>query len=275
MKKALVTCLSAAALIVGCGDDTATGGGATGGGGAAGTGGSPTSGGNAATGGGTSDGGGGAAAGVELLDPTQDQLGKSYKEWAGAWWQWAYGLPATNHPLLDDTGEFCAAGQTGDMFFLGGTFGGTPVTRSCTIPASKTIFFPIVNTTWDNAGLNPVDYSTDAENQAGASTFIDSVDDYSLEIDGTSWTKAELQPYRVGAYQSTYDVPATDSLYDLFGFPVEVSGTVDPTFGDGIYAMVALPPGAHTIHISALATQGTPDTADDFAIDVSYNLTIQ
>jgi hypothetical protein len=39
-------------------------------------------------------------------------------------------------------------GQRGPIWFLGGFFGGTddkPVTRTCSVPADKVLFFPVAN----------------------------------------------------------------------------------------------------------------------------------
>lgn len=61
-----------------------------------------------------------------------------------AWWSWAAGSPSGRNPVEDDTGEFCAVDQPSDLWFLAGTFGGS-VTRSCDIPAGRTLVAPVVN----------------------------------------------------------------------------------------------------------------------------------
>src|SRR5262249_28672533 len=132
----------------------------------------------------------GGVAPYEILDPMAAHFGMDYQGWAGAWWQWTYSLPFTNHPLFDDVGTYCAAGHGGDVFFPGGTFNGPTAMRTCTSPAASAIFIPLVNTSWDNAGLEPQDYYTDMELQDGASGFIDAMDDYSIEIDGDTYDMA-------------------------------------------------------------------------------------
>jgi hypothetical protein len=69
--------------------------------------------------------------------------GLSYPEWAAVWLQWAVAAPADRNPLLDQTGEFCAEGQRGPVWFLAGTWTGAPVSRECTVPAGTALFFPI------------------------------------------------------------------------------------------------------------------------------------
>src|SRR6185436_2277754 len=79
-----------------------------------------------------------------IYNPQATVFGKRYSDWAGAWWQWVYAVPGTHHPLLDTTGEHCALGQSGEVFYLGGTFGGD-ATRRCRVPKGKALFFPLIN----------------------------------------------------------------------------------------------------------------------------------
>src|SRR5512143_733910 len=91
----------------------------------------------------------------------QDGQGK-YAMLTAIWWQWAFSQPAVDvggtnsNPVLDSTGAYAAAGQEDGIgpadrfFFLAGTFGGDAV-RTVTVPAGKTLFFPINNWDVDNA----------------------------------------------------------------------------------------------------------------------------
>jgi hypothetical protein len=73
--------------------------------------------------------------------------GKTYGEWSAAWWQWAGSIPSDTNPIGDTTGEFCDLGQSGPVWFLAGTFGGT-AERTCTIPAGRAILYPLINQVW-------------------------------------------------------------------------------------------------------------------------------
>ena len=64
------------------------------------------------------------------------------------WWQWAYSLPYTAHPLFDTADA--SAGQHGKVWFLGGNFTGAADTRTAVIPRGKFLFFPILNTMMDD-----------------------------------------------------------------------------------------------------------------------------
>ncbi len=81
-----------------------------------------------------------------VLGPYYAWYGHTYEEWAAAWWQWAYSLPADEtHPLIADGEMDCSAGQKGNVWFLGGNFAGSEANRTCEVPAGKALFFPIVN----------------------------------------------------------------------------------------------------------------------------------
>lgn len=68
------------------------------------------------------------------------------------WWEWALSIPTGQNPMLDPTGEDCMIGQRGELWFLAGVFavnGGT-VTRACSVPADKALFFPVINSFVNN-----------------------------------------------------------------------------------------------------------------------------
>jgi hypothetical protein len=57
------------------------------------------------------------------------------------WWQVMLSIPTTVNPLLDTAGADCMVGQRGPVWFLAGTFGGGPVTRTCSIPEGEMAVF--------------------------------------------------------------------------------------------------------------------------------------
>jgi hypothetical protein len=80
-----------------------------------------------------------------VLVPQSNQvLQDLYELGAKEWLRWVMDVPWSTGPVPDTTGASCGQGQTGPMWFLAGT-GGGPVTRSCTIPKNKRLFFPLVN----------------------------------------------------------------------------------------------------------------------------------
>ena len=66
--------------------------------------------------------------------------GQTYGEWAADWWKWALEAPASAHPLLDATGENCGVNQSGQVWFLAGSFVG-PVTVRARCPWDRRCSF--------------------------------------------------------------------------------------------------------------------------------------
>jgi hypothetical protein len=200
------------------------------------------------------------------LPLTGEYEGKTFESWTETWWQWVFGLPVTGHPLFDATGDDCGAGQGGPVWFLGGTFDGQPTTRSCTIPAGKSLFFPIVNAVWDNGGVPLEDQMTNAEMQAGLTEWLDEATHLKLTIDGEEIT--DLTAYRLGPVQFSYTLAASDSLYDNWGLTGWDGTTIDPSFTEGYWILFApLPAGEHDLALYA--------ELGDFVIDVTYQLTVE
>lgn len=81
-----------------------------------------------------------------LLVPTTETVsGVSQVEWSQRWWQWAFSFESIRSPVADRTGAMCASRQSGDVWFLAGTYGTRRTERACTVPYGKTLFFPLIN----------------------------------------------------------------------------------------------------------------------------------
>src|SRR3972149_2756089 len=89
-----------------------------------------------------------------VLPVNSNSYGMTYGEWSARWWQWALSMPVDKNPLLDTAD--CSKGQSGKVWFLAGTFGGS-VERKCTMPAEKAILFPIINAEWSVVEANSID----------------------------------------------------------------------------------------------------------------------
>lgn len=85
-------------------------------------------------------------AGSDVVVPSTELVaGLSQTEWSSRWWQWAFSFERVRSPIADKTGALCASRQTGELWFLAGTYGSHRVERTCTVPAGKTLFFPLIN----------------------------------------------------------------------------------------------------------------------------------
>jgi len=192
--------------------------------------------------------------------------GNTYGEWSARWSQWVFSIPAAVNPALDDTGAHCAEGQSGQVWFLAGSFGNA-VSRTCTIPHGKALFFPIVATSFGAAVFsceptNPGVPCDVAELRAAAAEAVDSV---TLEASIDSAPLRNLNDYRVPSPVFSVTLPEDNVL----AIP---SGIYAPMVSDGYWLMLApLSAGAHTIHFKATITSGP---AEGFEIEITYHLTV-
>ena len=207
---------------------------------------------------------------TRVIDPDMVVYGRTYGEWSAAWWQWAFSIPAANHPLFD-TGD-CNVGQSGPVFFLGGKFCATgpnaPActwgvsTRSCTMPAGKAVYFPIFNgedsaPEEPNYGcgstLPPLIPGTIAELRKCVDSWTTPVTEASAEIDGKSVPNL-IRNYRVQSTVFGITMPE-GGVWEAIGENIP-AGTYYPAADDGVYLMLApLSPGHHYIHFTSGGSQ--------------------
>jgi hypothetical protein len=114
---------------------------------------------------------------ANVASPTLTIAGKSQEQWSEEWWKWAASFEDDDSPIVDRTGDLCASGQQGAVWFLAGVYGSAPVKRECTIPADKWIFFPIVNYVVASAGGCAAAVETARE-------YTDDPEELTLIIDG-------------------------------------------------------------------------------------------
>lgn len=207
-----------------------------------------------------------------IFPPQSHPYGKTYSQWAAAWWQWAFSIPAPIHPILDQTGQNAAIGQSGDVWFLAGNIGGTSE-RTATVPPGKALFVPILNTAYlgypcDDRNLPgcEVDQALEAANDVATllSFITPSMDGAKLTciIDGNA--VRHLPAYRPES-SAWYYLNLVDD--NVFGY---LAGPYHPCVDTGYYLMLEpLSAGRHTIHFTGENADGS------FSLDVTYNLKVQ
>ena len=191
--------------------------------------------------------------------------GRTYHEWAAAWWQWALSFPPATNPVIDSTGASAGEGQSGAVYFLAGTFGGT-VVRNITVPPGLYFFLPVANAEWDTVpGLeNPLDLPDPLSVQD-----LRRITAYSINntvaacwIDGVR--VANLANFR--ARSPVFSFNQDPELAAEFGYPAPYVRTA---VADGYWLMIKpLRPGRHTVRFTAR------NARSNFALDVTYNITI-
>jgi hypothetical protein len=221
------------------------------------------------------------------------------------WWQWLYQTPVNVSPEFSPAGTpsapttvDCSAGQSGHVWFLGGTFAPTSTTptasrsdvyRSCSIPAGTFLFFPILDSEWDNLFCPNTNF-TAQQLVAAAELGINDIVPGSMSavIDGFSvpGLHSGHSIFRALSPWFSYTFPA-DNVGQFFGcnFP---AGTMPPPVGhhpgaiaDGVYLLLPpLAPGVHTIHFGGeINIPSTPPPAPpagpvDFIENINYTITV-
>ena len=203
-----------------------------------------------------------------VVERNSNTFGNTYGEWSAQWWQWVLSIPAATNPNLDTTGANCGMGQAGPVWFLAGTFGASPVTRFCTVPAGKALFFAILNNVFGSAvfDCNPTVPDVVCNLAALRQSAAASMDSVRLQASLDGEPLRHLSDQRVQSPAFTLTEPA-------HGVNDVPTGTYSPQVSDGYWIMLKpLSPGPHTIHFRGEITAGVNA---GFFVDVTYNLTIQ
>lgn len=151
--------------------------------------------------------------------------------------------------------------QSGEVWFLAGTYESHRITRHCTVPYGKYIFFPVINMVYWRPVERPV--SCEAV-KAGAALNNDNLQLIEVEIDG-----ANVESPRNHR-------EASPKCFDVFGRVSKEIKTPPgyPAASDGYWIMLRpLPIGKHTIKF--LAKYDRPDGAyGELFQDVAYEITV-
>ena len=196
---------------------------------------------------------------------TQASAGTS--QLAAEWWQWAVSKPVDENPLLggdpDYSEEQCdgqpLSGASGETWFLAGTLDGSHVERTCTAPAGKQLFFPVVNYVFF---ITEPGETEEIARQA-ANDYIDG-----LVADPRFKMRVTVDGKKVKSSQ----IIRADS--PLFTATVPEGGLLPAGSYDGVtdglwVTLPSLPEGEHTIHF----TMSAPNAG--FSQDNTYYLTVE
>ena len=188
---------------------------------------------------------------------------KSYGEWSAKWWQWFSPIPTNDNPAVDRTGKKCAVGQNDPyMWYLVGT-GGGEATRTCTIPAGKAIFFPIINVECD---YTSPDLKTESDLRKCAKDDQDKVTNLQATVDGAAISG--LKEYRAQSPLFNIIVPKDN----VMGLPPGTTQAVS----DGYWILLKpLPVGKHEIHFTGSLSDFTATGPLNLVEDAKYDITIK
>jgi hypothetical protein len=193
----------------------------------------------------------------------------TYEQLAKRWTQWAMKTPWSTGPITDTTGASCAQNQQGPVWFLAGTDGGH-VDRTCTVPAFKPLYFPLVN--YFNT---PADQYVDTpEEEANYIEFFsgyfeewrDAVCSLTLRVDGEDVLGSVEELDEALWVNSLEPFPVTLGEDNWGGLP---AGVRHKALTAGHYALLLLPPGQHTVELGGTICY---DDGDTFDVGVVYDL---
>jgi hypothetical protein len=189
--------------------------------------------------------------------------GKTYRQWATEWWKQMNLTPQSQNILFDETGARVMNGisnANSNVLFLGGVFNEShTAVRTATIPAGKTLFFPILNAQFDTVGT-PMSV---AERTQLLSEALQTAKDLMVTVDDSVITN--IKAYRAPGELFSY----TTIENNISGYPAGIA--VNDVVSDGFYlAIKPLSKGQHKLQFS-----GTLPGNPDFHLDITYNLTVQ
>ena len=162
--------------------------------------------------------------------------GIPYGEWLAKWWQWSFSIPSAQHPRDAYTPEKCALNQKDpNVWFLADQLGGQEE-RTCTIPAGKAIFVPLL--------VGECDYSSpDVKSDEALRRCAMAGDEYGVieaTLDGMKLKS--LEQYRIQSGFFNITIPE-NNIYD------EPAGAYR-AFADGFFVFLEpLPAGKHDVHL--------------------------
>jgi hypothetical protein len=191
---------------------------------------------------------------------------RNVAELTAMWWQWVLGIPASESPLGDQTGEFAGVGQPykgNKAFFLVGVSGSGSVERSITVPQGTAFFFPLVNVFFVDSigrGRDRLNNPTVPQLYAIVKEQADTVHDLFVTRDDVSLLDLVQ---RVQSTPFAIKLPS-DNAFDA------PPGEYAPGVSDGYWLYLpALPPGNHKLRFG-----GSID-AFNASIDVTYHITVK
>jgi hypothetical protein len=194
----------------------------------------------------------------QVMKFTSSPMGKTFTQWSVAWWQWAYGTPATQlsvkyNALLDGTGALAANGQVGSpVFFLCGRLDSANAVRSVSIPSTSGIFLSVLSYLGDTVIYGPSATTNSIAQYVGDSIGF-SLTSITVRLDGV--TIPNLTSYSVQSDPFSLMLP-NNNLYQFLGKNAP-EATVYPAIARGFYLMfVPLSKGVHNLNFSYANTSG-------------------
>jgi hypothetical protein len=194
-----------------------------------------------------------------VLSKDSAPYGIPYGDWLAKWWQWTFSIPTAQHPRDAYTPEKCALNQKGPVWFLADQLGGQEE-RTCTIPAGKAIFIPLL--------VGECDYSfPDVKSDEDLRRCAKAGNEYGVTeatVDGMKLKSLEQYRSQSGFFNIT--IPE-DNIYG------SRAGTFR-SLTDGFFVFLEpLPPGKHDVHLK-VSVLNPIEQQFNYNADWTYHLII-
>lgn len=215
-----------------------------------------------------------------VVAQSQSVEGKTYSEWAAAWYRWDLGNATNRASSIDATGANLPNGQSGNVWFLAGSTVGGKIERNVMIPSSKYLFFPVINIINDYPCPDPTFKPKEGQSLEEflaefAKQVIDTTTDFYLELDGVAAT--DPAPYRAASRLFEFTADPTWGGIDSCAYHTTTTSGV----ADGLWTMLEpLSAGQHTIRFRAkdfvpgTDAQGHPTLTPFGDQDITYHITV-
>jgi hypothetical protein len=197
-----------------------------------------------------------------IVDRDISVSGVSQNDYANMWWQWAVSMPASESPVRDRVGVKCGVNQVGPVWFLAGGYGSSRISRKCSIPSDKYIFFPVINMIYYDR--NAKRRSTCRAVKKGSSLNNQYLTSFKVSVDGKEFLNPVM--YRI----------SSKKCFDLIAMKPNVreGESVFPSATDGYWVMLKpMKVGRHKISFSAKYNR-PGGSFGKMAQDINYDITV-
>jgi hypothetical protein len=186
--------------------------------------------------------------------------GIPYGKWLAKWWNWTSSIPAPQHPRDDYTPEKCTMNQEGPVWFLADQLGGREE-RTCTIPAGKSIFIPLL--------VGECEFSTpELKSDEDLRRCASAGNEYGVieaTVDGDKLKNLDQYRTQSGFFNITI---AQGNIYET------PPGTFRG-FADGFFVFLEpLPPGEHRVDLK-VSVLNPIDPSYNYNADWTYHLIVE
>ena len=201
----------------------------------------------------------------------------SYSQLGDMFFQWNFSIPVPANPMFDN-GD-CKTGQSGPVWFLGGTdftltTNGVTVgqaDRTCVLPGNVEIFFPIINSECSDVPGDNLGDTTEAGLRACAKFFTDFTTVATVTLDNISLT-GSVQRVSSGPGGFQFGPLPGNNVLQFFGLDGK-PGSTHRSVSEGYYLRLGpLPAGNHTLKFFGEQDFGGGSKSIQ---DITYHLIVQ